>query len=236
MTEMAGVARGVDGDSVEGYSVLIVDDHELFSTSLRLALRMHGLDAHQIAPVKGVEDILARARQRRVGLVVLDLDLGPDGAGGWVSGVDLVGALRQDGWKVLVVSGRVDQPWVAAAIAAGAIGSVPKSRSFEILLETVLAAASGQPVMADAERDGWLAQHRDVEARDRELARKLGRLSTREREILELLAAGHRAGEIAERSVVSLSTVRTQIRAILAKLQVNSQIEAAAMVRQTPWS
>jgi DNA-binding NarL/FixJ family response regulator len=36
--------------------------------------------------------------------------------------------------------------------------------------------------------------------------------------------------------VVSLSTVRTQIRAILGKLQVNSQIEAAAMVRQTPWS
>ncbi|HTF46714.1 MAG TPA: response regulator transcription factor [Pseudonocardia sp.] len=235
MTGTAGAARGAEGDSIEGYSVIIVDDHELFSTSLRMALRVHGLDAHQVPPGNGVEDILARARKRRVGLAVLDMDLGLVGDGGWLSGVDLVGALRQDGWKVLVVSGRVDRPWVAAAIAAGAIGSVPKSRSFECLLETVLAAASGQPVMADAERDGLLAQHRDVEARERELARKLDRLSTREREILELLAAGHRAGEIADRSVVSLSTVRTQIRAILAKLQVNSQIEAAAMVRQSPW-
>jgi len=216
-----------------GYSVLIIDDHELFSTSLRMALRGHGLDAHQV-PVKGVEDILARASQLAPGLVVLDLDLGKDDGGRWVNGVELVGALCRTGWKVLVVSGSVDQPGVAAAIAAGAIGSVPKSSSFELLLETVLAAASGRSVMAEGERHGWLTQHRNFQAQERELARRLGRLSVREREVLELLAEGNRAGAIAERFVVSLTTVRTQIRAILVKLEVNSQLEAVAMVRQAP--
>jgi hypothetical protein len=57
---------------------------------------------------------------------VLDLDLGQDANGDWVNGADLVGGLRALGRKVLVVSSSVDRPGVAAAIAAGAIGSVPK--------------------------------------------------------------------------------------------------------------
>jgi DNA-binding NarL/FixJ family response regulator len=218
---------------VEGFSVLIIDDHELFSTSLRMALRGHGLDAHQV-PVSGVADILERARGLTSGLAVLDLDLGTDAEGRWVNGVDLVGALKRSGWKVLVVSGTIDKPAVAAAIAAGAIGSVPKSSSFEALLETVVAAVSGETVMAEVERHLWLAQHRKFQAEERALARRLGRLSAREREVLELLAEGHRAGTIAEKFVVSMTTVRTQIRAILTKLEVNSQLEAVALLRHWP--
>ena len=216
-----------------GYPILIIDDHELFSTSLRIALRGHGFDAHQI-PVTGIADIQTRVRQFRPGLVVLDLDLGRDEQGQWVNGVELVNTLCVEDWQVLVVSGSVDTPGIAAAIAAGAIGSVPKASSFERLLGTVLAAAAGEPVMTDAERYKWLARHHNFVAAERELFRRLGRLSAREREVLELLSEGHRAGEIAEHFVVSMATVRTQIRAILAKLEVNSQLEAVALVRQSP--
>jgi DNA-binding NarL/FixJ family response regulator len=51
-------------------------------------------------------------------------------------------------------------------------------------------------------------------------------------EILELLARGERAAVIAEAAAVSLSTVRSQIRSILTKLEVNSQLEAAALLRE----
>ena len=231
MSTLSGSADSVAG--VAGFSVLIIDDHELFSTSLRMALRGHGLDAHQV-PVTGVEDILKHARGLAKGLAVLDLDLGTDAEGRWVSGVDLVGALKRNGWKVLVVSGSIDKHGVAAAIAAGAIGSVPKSSSFEALLETVVAAVSGETVMAEVERQLWLTQHRKFQAEERALARRLGRLSVREREVLELLAEGHRAGTIAENFVVSMTTVRTQIRAILTKLEVNSQLEAVALLRHWP--
>ncbi|HTF55217.1 MAG TPA: response regulator transcription factor [Pseudonocardia sp.] len=216
-----------------GFSVLIIDDHELFSTSLRMALRGHGLDAHQVS-VTGVNDVLERASELTSGLVVLDLDLGTDAEGRWVNGVDLVGALKRSGWKVLVVSGSIDKAAVAAAIAAGAIGSVPKSSSFESLLKTVVAAVSGESVMGEVERHLWLTQHRKFQAAERALARRLGRLSAREREVLELLAEGHRAGTIAEKFVVSMTTVRTQIRAILTKLEVNSQLEAVALLRHGP--
>jgi DNA-binding NarL/FixJ family response regulator len=216
-----------------GYPVLVIDDHELFSTSLTLALRSEGFDAHAL-PVAGVHDFIGRKAVGLTGLIVLDLDLGQDADGRYVNGADLVIGLRALGWKILVVSASVDRPGVAAAIASGAIGSVPKSRSFEVLLGTVMTAASGHPVMTDAEHQGWLELHHRYLARERELSRRLSRLSPREREVLELLAEGMRAAAIAERFVVSMPTVRTQIRSILAKLDVSSQLEAVALFRQQP--
>lgn len=224
---------GVPSSTGPGYPVLIIDDHELFSTSLTMALRSEGFDA-QALTVACVQDFLRQPAVTPTGLVVLDLDLGRDAEGRYVNGVDLVEGLLARGWKVLVVSGSVDRPGVAAAIAAGAIGSVPKSRSFDILLDTVMTAASGEPVMSEAEHHSWLERHRRYLAQERELARRLARLSVREREVLELLAEGQRAAAIAEHFVVSMPTVRTQIRSILAKLEVSSQLEAVALFRQQP--
>ncbi|MDT7561412.1 MAG: hypothetical protein QOG76_36 [Pseudonocardiales bacterium] len=214
-----------------GYPVLVIDDHELFSTSLTMALRGLDFDAHQI-PVARIPAFLSGMAGGSTGLVVLDLDLGRDADGNWVHGSDLVKDLRGLGWKVLIVSGSVDQPGVAAAIAAGAIGSVPKSSTFDRLTSSVMIAAENKPLMTEAEYQHWLALHRRYHAQEVELSRRLNRLSNREREVLELLAEGHRAGSIAERFVVSMTTVRTQIRAILTKLEVNSQLEAVALIRQ----
>jgi len=216
-----------------GYPILIIDDHELFSTSLRMALRGHGFDAHQL-PITNIAALRALVSQYEPGMAVLDLDLGQDAEGRWMNGVDLVEALCGKGWQVLVVSGSVDTPGVAAAIASGAVGSVPKSSSFHGLLDVVLAVAAGERLMTDAEHQEWLTRHEGYQAQERELSRRLGRLSAREREVLELLSEGHRAAEIAANFVVSMTTVRTQIRSLLAKLEVNSQLEAVALFRQAP--
>jgi DNA-binding NarL/FixJ family response regulator len=231
MREARGTLVAPPARPAAPYPVLIIDDHELFSTSLRMALRSQGFAAHQV-PLARLAQVLSTPCPAPAGLVVLDLDLGKDAAGNWVNGADLVGQLRSLGWQVLIVSGSVDKPGVAVAIVAGAMGSVPKSSSFETLLETVAKAASGRPVMTETERQGWLHRHRGYVAQERELSRRLSRLSVREREVLELLAEGHRAVAIAERFVVSLTTVRTQIRSILAKLEVTSQLEAVALVHQ----
>ena len=70
-------------------------------------------------------------------------------------------------------------------------------------------------------------------AERRELLAKLERLTQREREVLALLADGQRAQAVADHFVVSLATVRTQIRAVLTKLEVGSQLEAVALYRRT---
>lgn len=226
-------ADGAPQSTRPGYPVLIIDDHELFSTTLTMALRSAGFHARTL-PVVEIPDFLDRPANSPTGLVVLDLDLSQGADGRYVNGADLVEGLRARGWQVLVVSGSADQPGVATAIAAGAIGSVPKSRSFDVLLSTVITAAGGGSVMSEAEHQQWLERHRRYRAQERELSRRLSRLSQREREVLELLAAGMRAAAIAEHFVVSMPTVRTQIRSILAKLEVGSQLEAVALLRQLP--
>jgi DNA-binding NarL/FixJ family response regulator len=215
------------------YPVRIIDDHELFSTTLTMALRNEGFDAGTLL-VADVAEFVGQPIADRTGLIVLDLDLNRDADGRYVHGADLVDGLRAAGWMVLVVSGSADEPGTASAIAAGAIGSVPKSRSFGELLSTVITAAGGTPVMSAAEHHQWLERHRLYQEQERELSRRLARLSHREREVLELLAAGMRAAAIADHFVVSMPTVRTQIRSLLTKLEVSSQLEAVAMLRQLP--
>jgi DNA-binding NarL/FixJ family response regulator len=207
---------------------LVLDNHELFSTVLMMALRARGLNAHR-ADLTRIEAVLRQAEQLPSGLVLLDLNLGRDGLGRQVNGVHLVRALRARRWAVLVVSDHGDEDRVAAAIAAGAAGVVAKSTSLRNLLLMVLAASAGHPVMTESARHAWLTRHRGYRAQRCERARRFERLSAREREVLALMSQGYRAIAIAEHFVVSLATVRTQIRAILVKLEVNSQLEAVAL-------
>jgi DNA-binding NarL/FixJ family response regulator len=216
-----------------GYPVLVVDDHELFSTALTAAFRAHGFDARHVSAA-GLRDFLARRAHGSTGLALLDLeaDFGPaDAFRPWASGSRLVRSLCELGWKVLAVSSSRDTLEVAAAIACGAIGSLSKSTSFDDLVDTVVTASEDRAVMSDAEHRAWLHRHRRARERELALSRLLDRLSIREREVLEMLTEGHRAAAIAEGSVVSITTVRSQIRAILTKLEVNSQLEAIALLR-----
>jgi DNA-binding NarL/FixJ family response regulator len=227
---MTATNRANVGDAVPvGYPILVIDDHELFSTTLRMALRAQGFDAHQL-PITSIDHLRDRVAQFRPGLAVLDLDLGQDQDGRWMNGAELVEALCARGWQVLVVSGSVDTPGVAAAIAAGAVGSVPKSTSFDGLLDVVLAAAAGEPVMTEVEQQDWVTRHRGYLAQERELARRLGRLSAREREVLDLLAEGLSNQAIADRLFISPKTAEHHVGRILGKLGLRSRAEAASYV------
>jgi DNA-binding NarL/FixJ family response regulator len=210
------------------YPVLVVDDHELVGSTVVLALQDRGYEAHRCGTTSRA-DILATAAALPPGLVLLDLELGSDSAGRPLDGVDLIGDLNSDGWRVLVVTGVVAQDRLAAAVTAGAAGVLLKTSALRRFLELVEQAADGRLLMPPAERRQWVELHR----RRRGEASRLAQLTTREREVLERLAAGARAGAIATADGVSITTVRTHIRAVLVKLGVSSQLEAAALLRNT---
>ena len=86
--------------------------------------------------------------------------------------------------------------------------------------------------MSPETRQELIDSFRAHEAERREVAEKLNRLTQREREVLSELARGNRAQAVAEQYVVSLATVRTQIRSVLSKLEVGSQLEAVALYRR----
>jgi DNA-binding NarL/FixJ family response regulator len=210
---------------------MVLDDHPLFSTVLMLALRANGMDA-RCGDLLGSDAVLGQVDRLPPGLVLLDLHYGRSGQAGRVDGPELIRAFSARQWAVLVLTDHGDDAQIAAAIAAGAAGAVAKSASMEDLLATVLTAAAGLPVMTDLTREGWLRLHRGHLAHERQWAARFGRLSTREREVLTLLVQGQRAAAIAEHFVVEMTTVRTQIRAVLAKLEVSSQMEAVALATQ----
>ncbi|MEU0877980.1 response regulator [Lentzea sp. NPDC005914] len=204
-----------------------MDDHPLIRTTLVMALRSQGFDAFHV-PVAPTEAIVAEVRGREPGLALLDLDLGE----GAESGAELVMPLRSLGWSVLIVTGSRDRYVLAKAVAQGAVGWVSKTDSFEHLLAVTVAAAAGREVLSPAARSELVTLYRQLRSRRDELEKRLGRLSTRERQVLDRLAAGVQAAAVAEEFGSSLATVRAQIRSVLTKLEVGTQLAAVALVNE----
>jgi two-component system nitrate/nitrite response regulator NarL len=210
--------------------VLIVDDHPLVAVALVTALRERGLDVRRGDPAAddGVRAELARSPS---GVVVLDLDLGRDAAGAVVDGVELVPTARAAGWRVLLLTGSADRARIAAAVAAGALGWLPKNLPFEEIVDTVSGAAHGRQVFDPQRRDALVAEHHAARSARSDLDRRWARLTPRESEVLGCLVEGKRVADVARQFVVAEATVRTQVRSILAKLEVRSQLEAVALAR-----
>ena len=211
--------------------LLIVEDHELLAGTLAVALRQQQLEVHT-AVEPSAEAVVDLARRLAPVLVLLDLDLGPPLG----DGRELVRPLTEAGARVLMVTGATDRARLGACIEAGATGVVSKVSGFERLVESVRLAAEGRPVLSDDERLALLAEARSRRRAEHERMAPFLALTPRERAALARLVAGDSAETIAERSYVSLATVRSQIRAILSKLGVNSQLAAVALARQAGWS
>nr|WP_245818728.1 response regulator transcription factor [Haloechinothrix alba] len=198
-----------------------------------MALRAAGLDARSCTDCVP-ETVLATAEGLPAGIVLLDLGLG-DGR----DGADLVAPLRRRGWDVLILTGHAGRERIGAALAAGAAGWVSKSSGADSLVHAIRTLAAGETVGNPREHDTLISAYQDACARAREecahrsdATERLARLSPREHEVLEWLAEGKQAGAIATDFGVSLATVRAQIRAILTKLDVGSQLAAAAVWRR----
>jgi two-component system nitrate/nitrite response regulator NarL len=203
--------------------VLVVGPHDLVTTSVVIALKVNGFAAEK-REINGGHPWFPRP-DRGGGVVVVNLDL-PESIG-------LVAAAVRAGWPTLVVGRRADRERAAAAVAAGAAAYVPRSSPVDVLVRAVLHVISGRPVMMTAERTAWLELHRAARAHVDSRRRQLDMLTHREFEVLRRLERGQKAADIAAEAVVAMSTVRTHIRSILLKLEVNSQQDAIALYRET---
>jgi DNA-binding NarL/FixJ family response regulator len=211
--------------------IVIVDDHQVLAQSLGYALRALGVAA-EVPELTDAATLVATIESVNPSLVLLDLDLG----GALGDATSLIGPLVASGDRcVLVLSGTPDRDRFAAALEAGATGFVEKGEPFDVLLQTTLRAARGEQVTPPEERHVMLAalrRHREIECRRLE---PFERLTSREAEVLVELAHGRCVTTIAEQWFVAVPTVRAQVRGVLAKLDVSSQLEAVALAVDTGW-
>lgn len=217
-----------------GTKVTLVEDHALFAEALSIALEMEG---HQVRRVPMAEtarsalSLLPAILRGSPRIVLLDLDLGTVG-----NGLHLVEPLVQAGIDVLVVTGSMDRSRWGEALAGGAKQVLPKSSELNLILATIRRIHEGLAVISPRERAELLGIHR-LEMQESQIARqKLGRLTRREAEVLGHLHLGRQVREIAKLSFVSEATVRTQVKSVLTKLEVSSQIAAVGVAHQARWT
>ena len=172
---------------------------------------------------------MARLRPQ---VVLLDLDVGGDLG----DTIELIEPISAQGARVVMVTGITDRARLAACVEAGAIGVIGKARPFEALLEGVTDAVELGTLLTGRQRDELLAELRRQRAESRRRRSPFDQLTRREADVLAGLLDGLSAEQIATRSYVSLTTVRSQIRSVLQKLGVKSQLAAVALARKAGWT
>lgn len=207
--------------------VVVIDDHDLLSSSLVVMMARQGFDIRRLS-IGRPESVLVQAGTTRRGVALVDLDLGFGPNGRRLSGLDLIPSLHTRGWHPVVMSGSAREDDIAAGVAAGAVAVVTKCSSSDHLLRTVSTVLDGGSAMSAPVREEYLARAERAEHRRHGGEERLEALTDRESQVLSLLADGYRATAVAEEFVTSISTVRSQIRSILSKLGVGSQLEAVA--------
>lgn len=208
--------------------MVIVEDHGLMAQSLRVALEAAGF-AVEVIDVGVVIDVPQAVRDAVPDVVLLDLDLGEA-----LDATAILPSIR-DVAPVVMVTGVTDDVRLARCIREGAVGIVAKSRPVADLLDAVTDVLATGTLLDRHEREEHLALLRRHEAEQRDRLAPFERLTPREAAVLRELCEGRSVDRIARDSVVSVATVRTQVRAILAKLGVGSQLAATALARQSGW-
>jgi len=213
--------------------VLIIEDHALFAESLELALSLEGYDVRRLVlPDVGGSMATLRSAALRVNarIALLDLDLGRFG-----DGMSLIAPLAQAGTNVVVVTASTDRGRWGACLRQGARKVVSKVAPLRDTLGTVRRLHLGLPVMTSDELESLLEAWRSQRMVNDDMRRRLELLTPREKQILAGLIEGHNVREIARLGVVSEATVRTQVKSILAKLEVSSQLAAISLAHHVTW-
>jgi DNA-binding NarL/FixJ family response regulator len=212
--------------------VALVEDHALLAESLLVALAMEGLEVSSVPLGKTVDSrgLLDAILSLEPGIVLLDLDLGAAG-----DGVALVEPLTRAGCPVVVVTAAGEPERWGECLARGARTVLPKSTPLHDIVDVVRRVAGGAPVMHAARRAELIQRWHRMRADQDSVRSRLDRLTRRETQVLHGLMRGQRVRDIAREAYVSEATVRTQVKSILAKLGVTSQIAAIAAAKQAGW-
>lgn len=223
------MAHPTDSELGGARSILVVEDHVLVGQFLEQALRLTGHAAELISG-PSAEAIVDRCRQLRPDVVLLDLDLGPIGPS-----VPLIPALAAVGARVMMLTGTLDLAALGECLAAGADDVLSKGQPLDELLRRIELVVRGDDGLGVGRRHLLLEEWRARQADEARRSEPFEALSTSEKAVLAALVDGRPLEAIAADRFVSLATVRSQVRAILTKLGVNSQLAAVAAARKANW-
>jgi two-component system, NarL family, response regulator LiaR len=197
--------------------VMLVDDHAVVRSGLKAFLMVFD-DLELVGEASSGQEALHIIERAEPDVILMDLIM-PD-----MDGAATTKAIRARWPHVQVValtSFREDE-LVKRVLQAGAIGYLLKNVGADDLAEAIRAAHAGKPTLAPEAAQVLIQASRQPPQPGYDL-------TDREREVLSLLVKGMSNNEIADRLVVSRSTVKFHVSSILSKLGVSSRTEAVAL-------
>jgi FixJ family two-component response regulator len=192
-------------------TVFIVDDDEAVRRSLEALVRSVGLNVESFS---SGQDFLISFDPDRPGCLVLDIRM-PG-----MSGTELQETLRHRGspLPIIIITGHGDVPIAVHAMKNGAVDFIEKPFSKQLLLDRIHDA-----ILRDAKL-------RDVQTKRHKIQERLSTLTPRERQVLDLVAAGKPNKRIAAELGVSKKTVEVHRSHVMRKMQAGSLAEVVEQV------
>ena len=204
--------------------VLIIDDHTLFRSGIKLLLeRQAGFAV--VGEAGNALDGVKRAKKLKPDVILLDLHM-PD-----TSGLQVIALLREEAPLAQIIMLTVSEVAedLLEALRAGARGYLLKNIETDFLLDAIARAAKAEsvmsPVMANKLADAIRAPAKEIGHIDSGIER----LTVREREVIIMLARGASNKEIARSLDLVESTVKIHVQGILRKLNLSSRVQAAVL-------
>jgi DNA-binding NarL/FixJ family response regulator len=194
--------------------ILLADDHSVVRQGLKMFLALDP-ELEIVGEAANGAEVLRLARELRPDVVLMDL-LMPV-----MDGVAATATIRQElpDTEVLALTSVVEDRAISAALRAGAIGYLLKDTQADELRRAIHAAAAGQVQLSPQAAARLMSDQRRTVAP--------AGLSSRELEVLKLVAQGFSNKEIADQLVIGEKTVKTHVGSILAKLELASRTQAA---------
>jgi len=200
--------------------VLIVDDHAVLRQALRLLLEMHP-EIEVVGDAANGREAVEAAEKLFPDVILMDMVM-PG-----LNGVEATRQIRRrlPKTKVLILTGYMEDEQIVAALRAGASGYVVKKSDAAELILGIQAVHRGNTYFSASISDAGTASEYLLQARSEEGRSGYGLLTSREREVLQLIAEGYSNQRIAEELFISVKTVEAHKAHIMTKLHARTRTD-----------
>lgn len=201
-----------------GITVIIADDHAIVREGIKTILERGAPDIRCVGEASNGKEVLELAAARPAGVYVLDIAMP------YLNGIETtIRLIKKDPEsRVILMSMHNDASMIDLALRSGARGYVLKEDASEEVLTAIKSVAKGQHFLSPGVSGFVVRGFLDAAKQPAECRQNL---SSREKEILQLIAEGNTTREIAAHLGISIHTVHTHRKSIMHKLDMHRQSE-----------